>query len=94
MSDRGYGVGANGSGKSVYVIGCANGMIGYLPPKEAYDEGAYEVLWSMLFYNLPRPRRGGFEFLAERAHQLIQTQSCAIPHEASVSARPASLPIS
>jgi len=44
---------------STYAIGCTNGMIGYLPTREAYDEGAYEVEWSLFFYNLPRPRQGG-----------------------------------
>jgi neutral ceramidase len=56
---------------SLYTIGCTNGIIGYLPPEEAYDEGAYEVLWSMFFYNMPRPRRGGFELLAKNVRDLL-----------------------
>jgi hypothetical protein len=55
----------------LYTIGCTNGIIGYLPPEEAYDEGAYEVLWSMFFYNMPRPRRGGFELLAKNVRALL-----------------------
>jgi hypothetical protein len=61
----------NGASRSIYTIGCANGMIGYLATAEAYDEGAYEVAWSMLFYNLPRPRRGGLEALACQARRLL-----------------------
>jgi hypothetical protein len=60
---------------SVYTVGCTNGMLGYLPTKEAYDEGAYEVSWSALFYNMPRIRKGGFELLAERARQLLDSAS-------------------
>jgi neutral ceramidase len=55
----------------IYPVGCAGGMIGYLPAAAAYDEGAYEVEWSMLFYNRPRPRRGGLELLAEHARRLV-----------------------
>jgi len=62
---------ATGVRRSVYTAGCANGMLGYLPTAEAYDEGTYEVLWAMLFYNMPRPRKGGLELLAERARRLI-----------------------
>jgi neutral ceramidase len=60
-----------GSSKPVYALNCANGMIGYLPTEEAYLEGAYEVLWSMLFYNMLRPQKGGLELLAQHARQLI-----------------------
>ncbi len=55
----------------VYTVSCANGMIGYVSAAEAYDEGAYEVLWSMFFYNLPRPRKGCLELLAENARRLL-----------------------
>lgn len=55
----------------VYTVSCANGMIGYVPSAEAYDEGAYEVSWAMLFYNMPRPRKGGLELLARHARRLI-----------------------
>ncbi|HEX3720865.1 MAG TPA: hypothetical protein VH595_23180 [Verrucomicrobiae bacterium] len=61
----------SGGAGEVYTVGCTNGMIGYLATAEAYDEGAYEVAWSMLFYNLPRPRRGGLEMLASHAEALL-----------------------
>ena len=59
-----------GGHRAVYSVGCANGMIGYIPVAAAYDEGAYEVEWAMLFYNRLRPRRGGMELLAEHAQLL------------------------
>ena len=62
---------SQGAGCPVYTVSCANGMIGYLSVAESYDEGAYEVLWSMLFYNLPRPRKGCLELLAENARRLL-----------------------
>jgi hypothetical protein len=55
----------------VYTMGCANGIIGYLPAAEAYLESGYEVSWSMLFYNKPRLRKGGLEFLAKQARWMI-----------------------
>ena len=61
----------SGLNASTYTIGCTNGMIGYLPTKEAYDEGAYEVLWSTLFYNMPRIRKGGFESVADHVRRLL-----------------------
>jgi neutral ceramidase len=60
----------SGCPRSVYPIGCANGMIGYLPTAKAYDDGDYEVEWSMLFYDRPRARRGSLELLAEHARKL------------------------
>jgi len=59
----------------VYTVGYANGMLGYIPSAEAYDEGAYEVTWSMLFYNLPRLQKGCLELLAERARRLLAERS-------------------
>jgi len=55
----------------VYTVSCANGMIGYVPTTVAYDEGSYEVSRAMLFYNLPRPQKGGLELLANHARQLL-----------------------
>jgi hypothetical protein len=62
--------GANAS-YPVYTVSCANGMLGYIPAARAYDEGAYEVSWAMLFYNMPRPEKSAFELLAARARRLI-----------------------
>jgi len=61
----------NGSEQPIYTIGCANGMLGYMATAQAYDEGAYEVDWAMLFYGLPRLRRGGLEALARLAHDFL-----------------------
>ncbi|HOC00729.1 MAG TPA: hypothetical protein PKM43_18525 [Verrucomicrobiota bacterium] len=55
----------------IATVGCTNGMIGYLPTTDACDEGGYEVKWAMLFYNLPRPRRGGLELAARTARKLL-----------------------
>lgn len=55
----------------VYTVGCANGMIGYVPSAEAYAEGGYEVAWSMLFYNQPCLEIGGLELLAQSARRLM-----------------------
>jgi hypothetical protein len=66
-----------GADRPVYTVSCANGMIGYVPTTVAYDEGSYEVSRAMLFYNLPRPQRGGLELLANRARQLLG--SCSAP---------------
>jgi hypothetical protein len=59
----------------LHVIGCANGMTGYMATAQAYQEGAYEVLWSMFFYNKLRPKCGGFELLAEQARRLVNQLS-------------------
>lgn len=68
----------------VCTVAYANGMLGYIPSAEAYDEGGYEVAWAMLFYNLPRLRKGGLELLAERARRLLAKRSSerlnALPH--------------
>ncbi|MGH7951651.1 MAG: hypothetical protein ACREFE_06995 [Limisphaerales bacterium] len=59
------------NGCSVYTVGCANGMIGYIPSADAYVDGGYEVSWAMLFSNLPRLRKGGLEMLAQHANRLL-----------------------
>jgi len=57
----------------VYALGCANGMLGYMAAAEAFDEGGYEVDWAMVFYNVPRLKRGGLEAVATRARELLLT---------------------
>ena len=64
---------ATDDGRRVYAIGCTNGMLGYLPTSAAYDEGGYEIQWSMLFYNRVRPKPGSLELLAEHARRLVLT---------------------
>jgi neutral ceramidase len=65
------GLASTNAGCPVYTVSCANGMLGYIPAARAYDEGAYEVSWAMLFYNMPRPEKSGLELLAAQARRLI-----------------------
>lgn len=60
------------SGKQVYLIGYANGDLGYLPTRAAYTEGGYEVDVAHLFYGGFRPKAGGFELLAATATDLVR----------------------
>ena len=57
--------------KRVYLIGYANGDIGYLPTRAAYAEGGYEVEVAHLFYGGFRPKAGGLELLATAATDLL-----------------------
>lgn len=59
--------------RDVAVLGCANGLFGYLPHEAAYDEGGYEPNSSFLFYNRFRVRKGGLEYLADQAVKLVNT---------------------
>ena len=68
-----------GGERSTYAIGCTNGMIGYLAPETVYGEGGYEVEQSMLFYNMPRLKRGGLELLAEHARRLVRQLNPWLP---------------
>jgi len=47
--------------------------LGYMAAAEAFDEGGYEVDWAMVFYNVPRLKRGGLEAVATRARELLLT---------------------
>lgn len=60
------------TGRRVCTVGYANGLIGYLPTSNAYDEGGYEVEQAHLFYNSLRVRQGGLEALAEEAAELVE----------------------
>lgn len=57
----------------VYVVGYANGDRGYLPTREAYDEGGYEVEVAHLFYGGFRFKRGALETLAEAGAELVRS---------------------
>ena len=61
-----------GTRKKVYVVGYANGDMGYLPTRAAYTEGGYEVEVAPLFYGGFRPKAGGLELLARKAKALLQ----------------------
>lgn len=60
-----------GSEKKIYLIGYANGDVGYLPTRAAYAEGGYEVEVAHMFYGGFRPRVGGLELLAAAAKELV-----------------------
>jgi neutral ceramidase len=53
------------SRQTVYVVGYANGVLGYLPTNAAFAEGGYEVDAAHFFY-------GGFRFKAGALEQLTQ----------------------
>lgn len=61
------------TGQPVYVVGYANGDLGYIPTLAAYQEGGYEVELAHLFYGSFRLKPGGLETLAEHAAQLIRS---------------------
>lgn len=60
------------SGRRVYVVGYANGDVGYLPTRAAYAEGGYEVEVAHLFYGGFRPAVGSLELLAREASELLR----------------------
>ena len=60
-----------GSEKKIYLIGYANGDVGYLPTRAAYAEGGYEVEVAHMFYGGFRPKAGGLELLAAAAKELV-----------------------
>ena len=61
-----------GTDRKVYVVGYANGDMGYLPTQAAYAEGGYEVEVAPLFYGGFRPKAGGLELLAREAKALLK----------------------
>jgi neutral ceramidase len=60
------------TGRKLYVVGYANGDMGYIPTRAAYDEGGYEVEIAHLFYCNFRPKAGGLELLAQHAADIVQ----------------------
>lgn len=56
----------------VYLIGYANGDLGYLPTQAAYREGGYEVEVAHMFYGGFRPKAGSLELLAAAGAELVQ----------------------
>jgi neutral ceramidase len=59
-------------GGLVWVVGYANGTLGYLAPNPAYDEGGYEVDSAFVFYGTPPVPRGGFERARERMVEMVR----------------------
>ena len=60
-----------GKSTTVFTVSYANGLIGYIPHREAYDEGGYEVESAIFFYNALRPSSGGLEKLSTEAVKLL-----------------------
>jgi hypothetical protein len=56
-----------------FVVGYANSAFGYIPTREAYPEGGYEVETAHFFYNSFRPAPGGLEMLVDRAVELVKS---------------------
>lgn len=65
------------SDRKIYVIGYANGDVGYLPTRAAYAEGGYEVEVAHLFYGGFRPQTGALESLLEEAFAVVQSLTAA-----------------
>lgn len=59
------------SRQNAYVVGYANGLTGYLPTPEAYDEGGYEVERAFIYYNSFRPRKEAFEIVRDTAIRML-----------------------
>ena len=58
-------------GPHTYVVGYANGDLGYLPFREIYDEGGYEVDMAYKFYANLMIAPGAYEMLRDRALELL-----------------------
>lgn len=58
----------------ICTLGYANGVIGYLPTRQAFAEGGYEVETAMFYYDAFRPACGSLEKLASRAADLIKSR--------------------
>ncbi len=71
-----------GAKRQIYLVGYANGDVGYLPTRAAYAEGGYEVEVAHLFYGGFRPRAGVLELLACAAQKLV----CQLDEKAASSA--------
>jgi dienelactone hydrolase len=61
--------------ETLYIVGYANGDMGYLPTPEAYDEGGYEVESAFIFYYSLRPERGAFGIVRDTAAGLVEALS-------------------
>ena len=53
FSGLGAQIRAAGGGRTVFVVGYANGDVGYIPDREAYAEGGYEVTDAYKYYDAP-----------------------------------------
>jgi neutral ceramidase len=60
--------------RPVYVVGYANGVLGYLPTAAAYAEGGYEVEAAHFFYGGFRYQPGALEQLTQEAVTLVGSE--------------------
>lgn len=60
-------------GDPLWVVGYANGLIGYVCPEAAYDEGGYEPASAFAYYNAPPLKMGCFELARERMGALVKS---------------------
>jgi len=58
--------------KKIYLIGYANGDLGYLPTRAAYAEGGYEVEAAHMFHGGFRFKADSLEILFEGANAMLQ----------------------
>jgi hypothetical protein len=59
------------TGRDVLVVAYANGVFGYLPTAEAFEEGGYEPAESFIYYGTFPLKADAFEQVARRAAELI-----------------------
>lgn len=55
----------------LYVVGYANGCMGYLAPRGIYEEGGYEVDGAYKYYGNFRLRKDGFELVRSRIEKQV-----------------------
>jgi len=53
FSDLGARIKAAGDGRPIFVVGYANGDVGYIPDRAAYEAGGYEVSDAYKYYDAP-----------------------------------------
>jgi hypothetical protein len=60
------------TGRPLFTVAYANAAFGYIPTREAYPEGGYEVDTAHYFYRSFRPKPGALELLADRAAEMVK----------------------
>jgi len=78
-------------GFRTYVVGYANGVVGYLAPRVVYDEGGYEIEDAYKYYGLFRLAPDSYDRVYDEALALLQSlemppqAEAAMPSEAEPS---------
>jgi len=60
------------AGERLYVVGYANGDIGYLPTREAFDEGGYETHSAFCYYRGLPLDPAAFEIARDEAVEMLR----------------------